>query len=285
MAVQWVHLGAGKLLIASSRGAWLQPLEFGGLALSAPMPPSLPATPETTRHLLDGAIAAAEETGPVLSPPPMTARRWAWELVNQWYVATRSIALLEQAHERYFALGRSDLAGFTRHRLEEERGHDQFPLDDLSTLGYDAEKAVNAVRPAPAAAALIDYAGHCVRGPEPIEFLGYIHAMERHVLRVSPDWFAALEDVLPTGADAASGLRSHVTDLDIEHVNEAVSFFATLPADDRAAVALGCYRTTLIRNAPSDIGDPAESDLENWFAPLQAHGFNQRQPANPGGPP
>jgi hypothetical protein len=269
VAVQWVHLGAGKLLIASGRGAWIQPLKLAGLALSAPMPPSLPGTPETTRHLLDGAIAAAEQAAPLPSAPRITARRWAWELVNQWYVATKSIALLEEAHERYATLGRRELAEFTHHRLEEERGHDQFPLEDLSALGYEAEKVVRTLPPAAAASALIDYAGESLCGREPIEFLGYIHAMERHVLRLSPDWFAALEKVLPPGVDAASGLRAHVTDLDIEHVDEAVSFFATLAADDRARLAVGCYQTTLIRNAPTGVPDPSEGDLETWFAPLQ----------------
>src|SRR5438105_4231765 len=79
-----------------------------------------------------------------------------------------------------------------------------------------------------------------LRGPEPASFLGYIHAMERHAIRIPSDWFGVLEQVLPTGVDAASGLRAHATELDLEHVEEAVAFFATLPARDRTQIVRGC---------------------------------------------
>jgi hypothetical protein len=276
---QWVHLGAGGLLIASSRGAWIQPLELDALALGGSMRRSLPGTPETTRHLLDGALAAAERAAPLPSAPHMTARRWAWELVNQGYVATHSIALLGEAHQRYARLGRRDLAEFTLRRLDGERGHDQFPLDDLSALGYDANKVVREVPPSGTAAALIAYAADCVQGAEPVEFLGYLYGMERDVIRLSAESFAALDEILPVGVDAASGLRAHATDLDVEHVDEAVSFIANLPADDRAKIAIGCYRTTLIRNSPPPAGEPSEADLEGWFAPLQTKVSNQGGPA------
>jgi hypothetical protein len=268
--VQWVHLGAPGLLVASSRGAWLAPLELDVVALGASMPGSLPGTPETTQQLLDGALAAAEAG----SPPPralrMTARRWAWELVNQWYVAKHSIALLGDAYERYAGLGRRDLAEFTLRRLEGERGHDQFPLNDLTALGLEADEVVHEIPPAEAAVGLVEYAAQCVQGAEPVEFLGYIYGMERHVIRLSADWFAELDEILPVGVDASSGLRTHVSDLDVEHVDEAVLFFANLPAGDRAQIALGCYRTTLIRNAPTAAGEPSETDLDRWFAPLQS---------------
>jgi hypothetical protein len=273
--VQWVHLGAGGLLIASSRGAWIQPLELDALALGAAMPRSLPGTPETTRHLLDGALAAAERAAPLPSASHVTGRRWAWELVNQRYVAAHSIALLSEVHERYARLRRRDLAEFTLRRLEGERGHDQFPLDDLSALGYDADKVVREVPPSGTATALIEYAAGCVRGAEPVEFLGYLYGMERDVIRLSADSFAALDEILPAGVDAASGLRAHATDLDVKHVDEAVSFIADLPADDRGKIAIGCYRTTLIRNSPPAAGEPSEADLEGWFAPLQTEVTNQ----------
>ncbi len=272
MTVQWVHLGEDELLIASQRGAWIQPLGLGGVELDAAMPRSQPGTPETTRYLLDGAIAAAER-GPAPLPAPKTTARWAWELVNQWYVATHSIALLAEARDRYAAQGRADLAAFTNRRLAEERGHEQFPLDDLTALGYEAERAVSEVVPATTATALIDYATQCVHGSEPIEFLGYIHAMERHVIRLSADWFRELDGVLPSGVDAASGLRAHVSELDIEHVNDAVAFFSGLPADDRAHIATGCYRATLIRMAPSHVAEPSEQELLGWFAPFRTPSY------------
>ncbi len=102
MAVQWVHLGADEVLVASKAGAWVQRPEPGTLGLSGAMPDSLPATDQTTRHLLDGAIAAAEQRATVAAQraaprrrtPPLTARRWAWHLVGQWHCAHHSVALL-----------------------------------------------------------------------------------------------------------------------------------------------------------------------------------------------
>jgi hypothetical protein len=108
--------------------------------------------------------------------------------------------------------------------------------------------------------------------------------MERHVIRLSDDWFAALEEILPAGVDAASGLRAHASDLDVEHVDDAVTFFAGLPADDRGRVALGCYRTTVIRGAPTQAPGPSEAELEAWFAPLRIP-HQQTQASNQGALP
>jgi hypothetical protein len=65
------------------------------------------------------------------------------------------------------------------------------------------------------------------------------------VLRLS-DQLEALDAMLPAGVEAASGLRSHATELDGEHVREAIAFIAALPARDRAAIANGCHRITEI---------------------------------------
>jgi hypothetical protein len=261
MSVQWAHLG-GEVLVATSHGASIQQLQFGALGLTDPMPDSLPATAETTRRLLDGAIAAAERTAPRVSEPPITALRWAWNLVSQWHCARHSVALLPDVIERCEAMRRPDLAKFARMKLEEEQGHDQFPLADLRALGYDAESLVHAVAPAAAVTAGLEYARSCVWGEQPVEFLGYMYALERRMLRLSDDWFATLEAVLPPGVDAVSGVRSHATELDIEHVDEAVAFIAGLPADDRTAIAIGCYRTTQICCGRPEDQIPSEAELE-----------------------
>lgn len=268
MPVQWVHLG-GEVLVASSKKAWIQYPELGAIQLDRPMRASLPGTLETTRHLLDGAIVAAERANPPAKPPPMSDIRWAWDLLNQWFIASHSVMLLEQSVGCYARLARTDLAEFARERLEGELGHDQFPLDDLGALGYDAAALVRELAPEPVAAALIELATDCLDGDEPTQFLGYIHAMERHAIRVPHDWFDTLAGVLPPDVDAASGLRAHATDLDLEHVDEAVAFFARLPATDRAAIARGCFLTAQIRCAA---GEPAsEAELRRRLSPYLNH--------------
>lgn len=263
MSVQWLHLGAEETLIASSRGAWVQRAELGRRPFAGDMSDSVPATVESTRHLLDGAIAAAEQAVPRVQGPPMSARRWAWSLVNQWYGAHYTLPLFIEVADRFAAVDRPDLAEFAVQKYEEECGHDELPLNDLRMLSYDAAAAVSEVRPDPGVVELVDYARRCVRGDQPVEFLGHVYALERQMIRLDSEFFAALDMALGRDGVPASFLHSHASDLDIGHVDEAVSFITRLPATDRTAAARGCYRTTQIRHASLPGRYPSESDLES----------------------
>lgn len=268
MSVQWAHLGAEGVLLASDRGAWLQQpalATFGTLGFVAPMPDDNPATEETTRHLVDGAITAAERAARSIEEPAMTPLRWAWNLISQWHCAHHSVALLPELIERFQHTNCAELAQFATRKLEEERGHDQFAIDDLTALGYDAEQVVRHVPPAPTVEAGLDYARDCVHGKTPVEFLGYAYALERRVLNLK-DWLPSLAAVLPPGVDAASGVRAHVNELDTEHVDEAIAFFTGLPGTDRTAIATGCYRTTQICCAWSPDQIPSDAELEGWLS-------------------
>ncbi len=269
MSVQWVHLPGGGTLVASARGAWIQQPVIASLGLRGPMTDSLPATVETTQHLLDGAIAAAECQAPELPASQMTATRWAWELVAQWYCAHHSVALLPELTELYEAAGRQDLAAFARRKLEEERGHDQFPLADLRALGYDADALVQQMPPVPAVKAGVDYARACAFGDHPVEFVGYMYTLERRVIRIPDNWLTALEAVLPAGVDATSGIRLHVSEFDVDHVHEAVIFVAGLPADDRTRIAKTCYRITEISCGTYPGQRPSEVELESRLSPFR----------------
>jgi hypothetical protein len=272
MSVQWAHLGAKGVVVASDRGAWLQARDlagFGTLGFVAAMPDDHPATEQTTRHLLDGAIAAAERAVTPIDEPPLTAMRWAWHLVSQWHCAHHSVALLPALIDRFEAMKRPKLTAFARRKLDEESGHDQFAIDDLTALGYDAEQVVRHVAPAPTVKAGLDYARCCVHGQRPVEFLGYAYTLERRVLNLKGEWLARLDAVLPPGVEAASGVRAHVDELDGEHVREAVGFFSGLPANDRTAIAVGCYRTTQICCAWSPDQIPSIAELASWLSPFR----------------
>jgi hypothetical protein len=270
VSVQWAHLGDDGVLVASSHGAWIQKADLAGLAalaplgLTRPMPDSQPATEKTTRHLLDGAIAAGEQSAPPIQEPAITPRRWAWNLVSQWHCAHYSVALIGDVIERFEAIARPDLVAFARQKLEEEVGHDQFALDDLTALGYDANQAVRHVRPAPTVAAGLDYAGSCVQGEQPVEFLGYTYALERRVLNFDDDWLVALEAVLPP--DVTTAIRKHACEFDADHVDEAIKFVAGLPAADRTTIATGCYRTAQICCAWSPDQIPSDAELDSWLS-------------------
>ncbi len=263
MPVQWAQLGAGRTLVASSRGAWLQRPEPTMFSLRGDMPDSIAATPETTRHLLDGAIAVAERAAaPHVRPPVMTRLRWAWQLIGQWYTAHHSVALLPDLIERFSDDGRSDLVDFTRRRAgrggRARRVRDRQPGGDW----IRQRSARGACEPPPPdAAALVDYARACARGETPVEFLGYAYALERRVIRVSPDVIASIDALFDSAVDATAGLRAHAGELDLGHVQEFIAFTTRLPAVDRTRMALGCHRTTEIACAIPPGGDPAEADL------------------------
>jgi hypothetical protein len=270
MSVQWVHLGAREILVASSRGAWLQQPELGAFAFNQPMPPTAPGDLTTTRHLLDGAIAAAERATPPAAEPVMTPRRWAWLLVNQYYTAHHSVALLPSAIERYRSLGRADLAEFAWLKLEEEHGHDQFALADLTALGYDADAAVATVPVAPNVEAAVAHARGCVHGERPVDFVGYVYALERSVIRISEERLASLDALLPPGVDATSAVRAHALELDLGHVDEIVAFVSDLPAGDRTSIALSAHQTTAILCARTPGLHPSEEELKRWLAGVQS---------------
>jgi hypothetical protein len=219
------------------------------------MPPSQKGTLETTRHLLEGAMTAGERNAAAASGPwPPAARAWALDLVDQWYTAHHSVALLPVAIERYESMHRPELARFAQRKLEEEAGHDRMPLNDLGAMGYDAEAAVKAVPPGPTASALVRYAGDCIEGPEPVSFFGYVFVLERRVIRVTDDALRKLESALPSGAAATSGVRAHAVEFDHQHVEELIGFVSGLPADDRTAVALACLDTAALisKAVPAD---------------------------------
>jgi hypothetical protein len=232
------------------------------------MPDSLASTVDTTRRLLDGAIAAAERDVAPRPAPPMTTTRWAWHLVSQWHSAHHSLALLGEVIDRFSCAGRNDLARFASHKLAEEDGHDELFLADLQALGFDAAAVVGAVAPAPAVKTALDYARETVRGARPVTFLGYIYAMERRVIRIPASWFAELEAQLPAGVNATWGLRTHATEFDHGHVEEAVKFVSALPARDRSSIALGAYRITQIRCAGHAGPQPDEAELETELGPF-----------------
>ncbi len=253
MTAQWVQLGEGETLVATRGGACLQPRLGIGLSLWSSMPSSIEGSRETTRHLLDGAIAAAERAADRQPERPFTPSTWALSLVDQWYVAHHSVALLAPAIERYRSIERPELALMAERKLEEESGHELLPLNDLSALGYDARGAVASIAPTHMAEALIRYARGCVSGDAPVSFFGYIYALERRVIRISDEALGALDAALPAGVDATSGVRAHAHEFDHGHVEELVEFINGLPAADRTEIALSCHATAKICcAAPTD---------------------------------
>lgn len=250
MAAQWVHLEAG-LLMATADRAWMISDPLDAAAIPGPMSGRLPADPASTQNLLDGAIAAAERSASVQEEPEMTPEWWTRTLVGQWYSARQSLELMPRAAERFSRGGRADLAAFVERKLAEEHGHDELPLRDLRAMGHDPDRVVSETPPDPRLLAGVRWARRVLEGRQPSQFLGYLYAVERRIIRIPPAWFERLHRALPAGAGATTFLRGHALGFDRSHVPEAVDFLSGLPAHDRAAAALGAYRTTTFRCLPA----------------------------------
>jgi hypothetical protein len=136
---------------------------------------------------------------------------------------------------------------------EEESGHDRLALKDLAELGLPAHEFVAYLQPKPALA-MVELFTRLADSDEPIAVLGYVYALERMALFSTEASVAAIERLLPAGIKATRCLRVHsAAGSDIRHVAESIAFIATLPPDDRAAIARATYETiSLMCTAPSD---------------------------------
>lgn len=117
------------------------------------------------------------------------------------------------------ALAHSDDARYRRALLDylaEERGHDEWILQDIAALGGDA-RAVRAGRPGRACELMIGYAHYAIVWHGPWALLGMVHVLEGMSVVLATQAAGAIAARLG-GGDAAgfSYLRSHGS-LDVEH--------------------------------------------------------------------
>ena len=100
--------------------------------------------------------------------------------------------------------------------IEEELGHQEWVLNDISACGYDKEKARHGA-PNRATELMVAYAYHIIDRVNPLGFFGMVHVLEGTSVNVADK--AAKQIAAATGLpdSAFSYLSSHGA-LDIEHV-------------------------------------------------------------------
>jgi hypothetical protein len=152
---------------------------------------------------------------------------------------------LPRAAARAREVGRPDLAAFFEHKLEEERGHDQWALADFAELGrLFGEAAVQP--PHPRMLALAELLEEAIERA-PATYLAYMLLAEYFTVLVGPAWLTALEEQCGIPRHALSVVSKHV-ELDRDHVQESVRELDALvtgedlPAmDDVVARSIACY--------------------------------------------
>lgn len=272
--LEWARVAPGEVIIADGSRAWLHHSE--GFDPHDPFagPMSGPGHPDTTGHLLEGAIGAglraARRAAGEVKPPPVTRHRWAWRLCGLYHMTTETPALLAEAERRFRAAGRPALAQWAADRQREETGHDRLALRDLAALGLDPA-IVQRVHP-PRARALVGWFRRAVHDhPMPLGAVAYAHTVERLALRFGRAYLARIEAVLPPRVDATRCLRVHsAVGSDVGHVADNIAVIAALPAAERIACALACREIARVSSAPPPDGYREQASLVRLFGPLDA---------------
>ncbi len=147
------------------------------------------------------------------------------------------------------------------HYVEEERGHEQWILNDIEACGGDAQ-AVCEAEPGDACELLVSYAYDVIRRRGPVAFLGMVHVLEGTSVLAASQAAAALEKSLQLPDSAFTYLSSHGS-LDLDHVDFFGGVLDLLELDemalvsDRARLFYGLYGDVLRSLSPTE---PWESE-------------------------
>src|SRR5262245_35554672 len=113
--IEWVEIESNKVVAATGERAWLHRLDRinGDDPFAQPMRGA--GSLATTRQLLDGVIAAAQNSLPQTgSRPTLTAARWAWRLAGYYHTTHATPALMAEAAERFAAQGKQELVEYAK---------------------------------------------------------------------------------------------------------------------------------------------------------------------------
>ncbi|WP_169153761.1 hypothetical protein [Brasilonema bromeliae] len=94
--IQWARITPDKVVVATANRTWLHQLDparsddpFAQQMVSA-------GSVETTRRLLEGAVASAHRAvSPSNEPPTLSPRRWVWRLAGSYHLNRCTPQLLE----------------------------------------------------------------------------------------------------------------------------------------------------------------------------------------------
>jgi Iron-containing redox enzyme len=179
---------------------------------------------------------------------------------------------MRRVAERLAERGQHTAARYCLHVAEEESGHDTLALMDLAALGLPAQGFVARLQPR-SSLALVELFTRLADSDAPIAVLGYAYALERMSLFSTAESIAAIERLIPAGIKATRCLRVHsAVGSDAGHVAESIAFIATLPRENRGAIARATYETaSLLRAAWRDYpGDEAMRALLDEFESVTA---------------
>jgi hypothetical protein len=134
------------------------------------------------RRKLELVLPLLVDTGRRLWEHPRIRDLYPEYLVATHGVIRASVPLMVRALERARATAAEDpaaagLAAYLEHHVEEERGHDDWLLEDLAVLGRSREEVLGQV-PSASVAALVGAQYYWIEHYHPVAVLGYIGLLE-----------------------------------------------------------------------------------------------------------
>jgi hypothetical protein len=120
-----------------------------------------------------------------LNEHPQVRDLYPQYLITTHGVIRASVPLMETARDRARAMAAADpddgvaagLEAYLDTHIPEERGHDEWLLDDLELLGYDRASVVGRTPP-PTVAAVVGAQYYWILHHDPVAILGYIAVLE-----------------------------------------------------------------------------------------------------------
>jgi len=243
---EWVNVSGDVSIIARETGeVWFHNISGAKDPFASPMNGAGSAA--STVRLLDGAIhlgfTAIEKR---LAQPEPTLAAYIVALAGCYHTSVHTPRNLCGAADRFRTLGRPEVADYLEDRAREETGHDRLALKDLRALGVPGERLVAAFVPEGIKPLCTHFDELCAQD-YPIGCIGYAYCLERiSALKQKAD-VERVQALSPNGADATRFLRTHSgLGSEVTHVEEAIKFIATLPANDRISVVRETYQSALI---------------------------------------
>lgn len=174
---------------------------------------------------------------------PIIQRALAGRISREEYIAFLTQAFHHVRHTVPLMMGVGarlpDRLGWLRkevvHYAEEEEGHEQWILNDITAAGGDAAAAERSI-PAPATDAMVGYAYDTVMRRNPVGFFGMVFVLEGTSVALALNAAERIQHSLQLPARAMSYLRSH-GQLDQEHIHHLAGILERFTDEqDRAAV-------------------------------------------------
>jgi hypothetical protein len=201
----------------------------------------------STIGLLDGAIklgfAGIEKR---LARPDPTIVGYIIALVGAYHTSVHTPRNLQRAASRFNELGRPEVAAYLEERAREETGHDRLALKDLRALGVPGERLVANFIPDGIKPLCKRFDDLCVED-YPIGCIGYSYCLERIAALKQEVDIEKVRALCPDGVDATRFIRSHSgLGSEVTHVEETITFVASLPPNDRIRIVQETYESALI---------------------------------------